>query len=77
MCLAGFGITSESRGVTEKESHGCEDASIGESYLTLAFPDRLECWDLQKEEDTPSWSMEIAIEGSGMAYPYVRPLTAP
>uniref|UniRef100_A0A3Q4BQF7 RCC1 domain containing 1 n=1 Tax=Mola mola TaxID=94237 RepID=A0A3Q4BQF7_MOLML len=46
MCLAGFGITSESRGVTEKESHGCEDASIGESYLTLAFPDRLECWDL-------------------------------
>ena len=74
MCVAGFGTSSESRRVPEK-SRGCHDASIGESYLTLAFSDRLECWDLQKEEDSPSWSMEIAVEGSGMAYPHVRPLT--
>lgn len=65
MCLAGFGAASESCGVIVKEIPGCRDASISESYLTLAFPDRLESWDLQKEEKTPSWSMEIKTESSG------------
>lgn len=49
-----------------KESHGCKDALVSESHLTLAFPDRLESWDLQKEEETPSWSMELKTESSGI-----------
>lgn len=61
MCLAGFaaGISEQRCGVWGEESRGCKDAQISESYLTLAFPDRTECWDLQKTEKTPSWSMEI------------------
>lgn len=67
--LAGFRAASESCGVVVKESRGCKDASISDSYLILAFPDRLESWDLQKEEKTPSWSMEIKAESSGNEYP--------
>lgn len=66
MCLAGFlSASNESSGVSVKHTRGCKDASISESYLTLAFPDRIECWDVQKEENTPSWSMEITPESSG------------
>ncbi|XP_076589366.1 RCC1 domain-containing protein 1 isoform X1 [Chaetodon auriga] len=65
VCLAGFGAASEPCGISMKESRGCKDAVISESYLTLAFPDRIETWDLQKEEKTPSWSMEIKAESSG------------
>lgn len=67
--LAGFRAASEFCGVVVKESRGCKDASISDSYLILAFPDRLESWDLQKEEKTPSWSMEIKAESSGNEYP--------
>ncbi|TKS73270.1 RCC1 domain-containing protein 1 [Collichthys lucidus] len=45
--------------VSVKDSRGCKDASVSESHLTLAFSDRIETWDLQKEEKTPSWSMGI------------------
>lgn len=67
MWLAGFGavLSNESCSSCMKESRGCKDAFITESYLTLAFPDRIESWDLQKEEETPSWSMEIKKESSG------------
>ncbi|XP_051239551.1 RCC1 domain-containing protein 1 [Dicentrarchus labrax] len=67
VCLAGFGavLSSESCSSCMKESRGCKDAFISESYLTLAFPDRIESWDLQKEEETPSWSMEIKKESHG------------
>ncbi|XP_054475313.1 RCC1 domain-containing protein 1-like [Anoplopoma fimbria] len=59
VCLAGF-VSNESYTVlTVKESRGCKDAIISESHLTLAFPDRLESWDLQKEEKTPSWSIAL------------------
>lgn len=67
----GAGISSDSCGVSVKQSRGCEDVFISESHLTLAFPDRIESWDLQKEEKTPSWSMEIKLESSG------PPLTLP
>lgn len=52
------------------ENRGCKDALISESYLTLAFPDRIESWDLQKKEKAPSWSMEIKTqsESSGDVY---------
>lgn len=63
--VAGFGAVTESCGVV-KESHGCKDAFISESHLTLAFPDRLESWDLQKKEKTPSWSMELKTESFGI-----------
>ncbi|XP_070763188.1 RCC1 domain-containing protein 1-like isoform X1 [Enoplosus armatus] len=68
VCLAGFGaaiISNESCGISMKGSPGCKDAFISESYLTLAFADRIESWDLQKKEETPSWSMEIKTESSG------------
>ncbi|KAE8296523.1 RCC1 domain-containing protein 1 [Larimichthys crocea] len=52
-------------GVSVKDSRGCKDASVSESHLTLAFSDRIESWDLQKEEKTPSWSMGITTESSG------------
>lgn len=68
MCLAGFeaALSNESRGV-RRESRGCRDAFITESHLTLAFPDRIESWDLQTKEETPSWSMEMKAhsESSG------------
>lgn len=69
MCLTGFGSANVSCGLAVKESLGCKDASISETYLILAFPDRLESWDLQKEEKTPSWSMEIKTENSGSVSP--------
>ncbi len=68
MCLAGFGASvtsSESCGVSVKESRGCKDACVSESCLTLAFPDRVETWDLQKKERAPSWSVDIKTESSG------------
>lgn len=61
VCVAGFGaVLSDGRsGLPLEESSGCKDALISESYLTLAFPDRVECWDLQGNEKTRTWSMEI------------------
>lgn len=71
MCLAGFGalISNESCGISVKESRGCKDAYISELYLTLAFPDRIESWDLQTKEKSASWSMEVKTESSGNVYP--------
>lgn len=63
--VAGFSAVTESCGVV-KESYGCKDAFVSESHLTLAFPDRLESWDLQKEEKTPSWRMELKTESFGI-----------
>uniref|UniRef100_A0A3P8SJ59 RCC1 domain containing 1 n=1 Tax=Amphiprion percula TaxID=161767 RepID=A0A3P8SJ59_AMPPE len=75
VCLAGSGTldSNDCHGISTVESRGCEDAFISESHLTLAFPDRIECWDLQKKEKTPSWSMEIKpqSEGSAVAFPLV------
>lgn len=72
MCLAGFGAATsdESCGVSVVVSRGCTDASIGELHLTLVFPDRIESWDLQKKEETPSWSMELEpqSESSGVCH---------
>ncbi|XP_045892252.1 RCC1 domain-containing protein 1-like [Micropterus dolomieu] len=67
VCLAGFGalISNESCGISMKESRGCKDAYISELYLTLAFPDRIESWDLQTKEKSASWSMEVKTESSG------------
>ncbi|TNN87813.1 RCC1 domain-containing protein 1 [Liparis tanakae] len=67
VCLAGFLSSDACRGLPLRESRGCRDALIGESCLTLAFSDRLESWDLQKEEKTPAWSMDIKTppESSG------------
>ncbi|KAM3610090.1 uncharacterized protein V6R79_025182 [Siganus canaliculatus] len=65
VCLTGFGVSSESWDTPVKESHGCTDATISECFLTLAFPERIELWDLQKQENTPSWSMDIKTESSG------------
>ncbi|XP_047451559.1 RCC1 domain-containing protein 1-like isoform X2 [Mugil cephalus] len=75
VCLAGFGVSSSSEdwSVSPAESRGCKDASISESHLSLAFTDRIETWDLQKKEATPSWSMEIKAqsESSAVNFPLV------
>ncbi|KAM6936907.1 RCC1 domain-containing protein 1 [Xenentodon cancila] len=62
--LAGFGasISTESCGAFMVESSGCTDAFISESHLTLAFPDRIESWDLERKDEAPSWSMEITSQ---------------
>ncbi|KAF1387014.1 hypothetical protein PFLUV_G00100870 [Perca fluviatilis] len=73
VCLAGF-VSNESCGRPMKESRGCKDAIISESYLTLAFSDRLESWDLQKKEKTPSWSMKIKPHPESSGPPVNLPL---
>ncbi|XP_075870936.1 RCC1 domain-containing protein 1 isoform X2 [Nelusetta ayraudi] len=62
--LAGFGAASEFCSAVVKESRGCRDVSISDSHLVLAFKDRLESWDLQKEDKAPSWRMEIQTEST-------------
>ncbi|XP_068458709.1 RCC1 domain-containing protein 1-like [Clinocottus analis] len=74
VCLAGFASSDSCSGLPVRESRGCRDALISESCLTLAFPDRLESWDLQKEETTPSWSMEIKTPPEGSGPPVSLPL---
>ncbi|XP_047208187.1 RCC1 domain-containing protein 1-like [Girardinichthys multiradiatus] len=62
--LAGFCAFSsnESFSPVMVDTRGCRDAIISETHLTLAFPDRIECWDLQSKEKVPSWSMEILTQ---------------
>ncbi|XP_022610071.1 RCC1 domain-containing protein 1 isoform X1 [Seriola dumerili] len=64
VCVAGFeaATSKESCGVSVIDSRGCTDAVISELYLTLAFPDRIETWDLRNKEKTPSWGMEIKTQ---------------
>uniref|UniRef100_A0A1A8ILU6 RCC1 domain containing 1 n=1 Tax=Nothobranchius kuhntae TaxID=321403 RepID=A0A1A8ILU6_NOTKU len=66
--LAGFSASSISN-----DTRGCRDAVISESHLTLAFPDRIESWDVQRKDRTPLWSMEIIpqSENSGVNLPLV------
>ncbi|XP_037307914.2 RCC1 domain-containing protein 1-like isoform X2 [Pungitius pungitius] len=59
VCLAGFDSSESCNARPVTRSRGCKDVLISESFLTLAFSDRIESWDLQKQEETPSWSMEI------------------
>ena len=70
VCLAGFGAvgSSESCGAPMVESRGCTDAFISEFYLTLAFPDRIESWDLQDRQESPSLSMEIKTQSKSSGY---------
>ncbi|XP_043980943.1 RCC1 domain-containing protein 1-like isoform X2 [Gambusia affinis] len=60
--LAGFcaSISNESFSPVTVNTSDCQDAVISETHLTLAFPDRIESWDLQSKDKTPSWSMEMA-----------------
>ncbi|KAJ8343930.1 hypothetical protein SKAU_G00312590 [Synaphobranchus kaupii] len=44
------------------QSYGCLDAQISESYLTLAFKDRTECWSLDKKDSSPVWMMKHTPE---------------
>ncbi|XP_018519739.1 RCC1 domain-containing protein 1 [Lates calcarifer] len=76
VCLAGFGadVSGDSCGDSVVESRGCKDAFISELYLTLAFPDRIESWDLQMKEKTPSWSMEIKTQPESSEPPLNLPL---
>nr|XP_019934875.1 PREDICTED: RCC1 domain-containing protein 1 isoform X1 [Paralichthys olivaceus] len=62
VCVAGFAAAS-SCGVSV--SLGCKDAFISEQHLTLAFPGRIETWDLQRKDKTPSWSREINTQSGG------------
>ncbi|XP_041853960.1 RCC1 domain-containing protein 1-like isoform X2 [Melanotaenia boesemani] len=71
----GFGasVSHESCGACLIESRECKDASISESHLTLVFPDRIESWDLQEKDKTPSWSRKIInqAESSALKLPLV------
>ncbi|KAM3869981.1 RCC1 domain-containing protein 1 [Diretmus argenteus] len=70
VCLAGFGAgdpDDERCGVSMQQSRGCQDVLLSERYLVLGFPDRVESWDLEPNEKTRVWSMEIQpqLEKSG------------
>lgn len=67
MSLAGFGAPLSSE---DLESHGCKDAFISESHLTLAFSDRVECWDLEKREKSPSWCMDLKTQAENSSSDY-------
>ncbi|CAL8291539.1 unnamed protein product [Boreogadus saida] len=58
--LSGFG--ADENGSHMSESLGCQDALLGERYLTLGFRDRVECWDVQRRDPAPAWSMESPSE---------------
>lgn len=64
MFLAGFcaSISNEPFNPVTVDTRGCKDAVLTETHLTLAFPDRVESWDLQNKEKAPSWSMEIVSQ---------------
>ncbi|XP_029378746.1 RCC1 domain-containing protein 1 [Echeneis naucrates] len=74
--LSGFGdaLSSESCRAPLAESRGCKDALLGELYLTLAFPDRIESWDLRKTSKTPSWRMDIQTQSESSGAPLNLPL---
>ncbi|KAF7660463.1 hypothetical protein LDENG_00280900 [Lucifuga dentata] len=76
VCLAGFGAIPSSGycGTYIEESFGCKDAFISESYLTLAFPERIECWNLKNNEKTRTWSMEIVTQSDSSGAPLNLPL---
>lgn len=62
LCLAGFGVGTPSQrgcGGCVEESRGCQDAHISEGYLALSFTDRVECWNSERNEKKPGWSMVI------------------
>uniref|UniRef100_A0A3Q2FJ36 RCC1 domain containing 1 n=1 Tax=Cyprinodon variegatus TaxID=28743 RepID=A0A3Q2FJ36_CYPVA len=73
--LAGFcaSISSGSSGPVTVDTSGCKDAIISETHLSLAFPDRIESWDLQSKNEAPSWRMEINTqsENSDLKLPLV------
>ncbi|KAM7002767.1 RCC1 domain-containing protein 1 [Tautogolabrus adspersus] len=73
VCLAGFGAV-QSNECFVKHSSGYTDASISESYMTLVFPDRVESWDLQKEVESPAWSMLINTQSDTVGPPLSLPL---
>ncbi|XP_037538642.1 RCC1 domain-containing protein 1 isoform X2 [Nematolebias whitei] len=67
VCVAGHGAPCS----VAVSTCGCADAIISEWHLTLAFPQRIECWELQKNDTTPSWSMEINTQSSDVNLPLV------
>ncbi|KAM8892333.1 RCC1 domain-containing protein 1 [Spinachia spinachia] len=74
VCLAGSDSFESCNLLPMKQSRGCKDVLISESFLTLAFSDRIECWDLQKEAKTPSWSMDIKTHPESSGPPVKLPL---
>ncbi|XP_066557718.1 RCC1 domain-containing protein 1 isoform X2 [Amia ocellicauda] len=60
ICLSGFGANpANQKGCSHVSgSEGCQDALISEKCMTLAFTDRVECWDVEGMEVKPVWKME-------------------
>ncbi|XP_055011555.1 RCC1 domain-containing protein 1 isoform X2 [Boleophthalmus pectinirostris] len=54
----GLGSSNKCCGFVE-QSRGCKDATNNESQFTLAFQDRVEVWDFEKNENGPVWSMDV------------------
>ncbi|XP_067090661.1 RCC1 domain-containing protein 1-like [Osmerus mordax] len=77
VCLSGFGegpLHQACCGSCLQDSRGCRDADISEGFLTLAFSDRVKCWDLNRNDTKPVWSMEIKTSdeaGQQLAFPLV------
>nr|XP_015199041.1 PREDICTED: RCC1 domain-containing protein 1 isoform X1 [Lepisosteus oculatus] len=80
VCLSGFGTGPPS---FVSRTKGCLDALVSERLLTLAFADRVECWDM---EGKTIWKMECSspdtvalplVPGGYVAadVPFYRPLS--
>ncbi|KAK6475047.1 RCC1 domain-containing protein 1-like isoform X1 [Huso huso] len=61
VCISGF-VTSPSNQnacIRVPATKGCQDALIGERYLTASFTDKIECWDIGGLGSQPVWRMEL------------------
>ncbi|KAM9807793.1 RCC1 domain-containing protein 1 [Neosynchiropus ocellatus] len=55
VCLGG----PFAHGALHADTGGCRSAVITESHLILAFSDRVEAWEQDDKQKTPTWSMKL------------------
>lgn len=62
VCISGFVASPSNQNACTHvpATKGCQDALIGEQYLTASFTDKIECWDIGGLGSQPVWRMELA-----------------
>ncbi|MGH0149653.1 UNVERIFIED_CONTAM: hypothetical protein FKN15_015567 [Acipenser sinensis] len=61
VCISGFVASPSNQNACTHvpATKGCQDALIGERYLTASFTDKIECWDIGGLGSQPVWRMEL------------------
>lgn len=69
--LTGFidGSPDSRKGISG--SSGCVDACVTESYLTLRFTDKVECWSCEGSDRELVWKSELEVRGHSNPLPLV------